>query len=292
MTSEKAYSYDVAISYAGEDRDYVQALADALRQQGVSVFYDRYEKATLWGKNLYDYLSDLYQNRARYCVMLLSHHYAAKVWTSHEREAAQNRAVREHEEYILPIRLDDMDLSGHLQTIVYLNWREETIETIVEALLYKLKREISPVSSSPSSRKTAEEWTKEGHAHCKLGQYEEALAAYDQAILLGSQNIDVYFNRGFVLDELGRYEAAVAAYEQAIRLNPQDSSVYINKGHALSKLERYEEALVTLEEAIRLDPQNSTACRNKGFALNKLGYHKESLKAYDKAQQLEQQKTK
>jgi hypothetical protein len=92
--------FDVALSFAGEDRDYAEALADALRQYGVKVFYDKYEQAILWGKDLYTYLSDLYQNRARYCVMLLSQHYAAKLWTNHERQSAQARAFREHKEYI------------------------------------------------------------------------------------------------------------------------------------------------------------------------------------------------
>src|SRR5712664_4144256 len=130
MVAEKDYPYDIAISYAGEDRDNAHALAEALRAHNVKVFYDRYEKATLWGKNLYNYLSDLYQNQAHYCIMMLSEHYAQKVWTTHEREAAQNRAVQENQEYILPIRLDTTELPGHLKTLVYLNWHEETVETI------------------------------------------------------------------------------------------------------------------------------------------------------------------
>lgn len=44
--------YDVALSFAGEERPYVEAVADALRNAGVKVFYDDYEKVTLWGKDL------------------------------------------------------------------------------------------------------------------------------------------------------------------------------------------------------------------------------------------------
>src|SRR5437016_4769907 len=109
MQKEK-YEYDIAISYAGEDHSYAEALANVLHDRGVNVFYDKYERATLWGKNLYDYLSDLYQNKARYCVMLLSQHYAAKVWTNLERQAAQARAFQESQEYVLPVRLDDTEI--------------------------------------------------------------------------------------------------------------------------------------------------------------------------------------
>ena len=92
----------MALSYASEDRAYAEFLAQSLRQRGVKVFYDRYEKAALWGQNLYTYLSDLYQNQALYSVLFLSQHYASKLWTSHERKAAQARALKEQGEYILP----------------------------------------------------------------------------------------------------------------------------------------------------------------------------------------------
>ena len=115
-------------------------MAEALKSRGLNVFYDQYEKATLWGKNLYTYLSDVYQNKARYCVMFLSKHYAAKLWTNHEREAAQARAFSENEEYILPVRLDNTVIPGIPPTVSYLSWPPETAETIAEALMEKIGR--------------------------------------------------------------------------------------------------------------------------------------------------------
>ncbi len=142
---EKKYDFDVALSFAGEDRELADALAEILRQRGLKVFYDKYEKSTLWGKNLYTYLSDVYQEKARYCVMFLSQHYAAKLWTNYEREAAQARAFRENEEYILPVRLDDTKIPGISSTIAYLSWPPETAETISDAIMEKHRK-------SPSSR--------------------------------------------------------------------------------------------------------------------------------------------
>jgi CheY-like chemotaxis protein len=136
-SSTQQYAYDIALSFAGEDRVCADALAKALRLRGLDIFYDKYEKSTLWGKNLYTYLSDIYQNKARYCVMFLSQHYATKLWTNHERESAQARAFRENEEYILPIRLDDTEIPGIPLTIAYLSWPPETAETIAEAIMVK-----------------------------------------------------------------------------------------------------------------------------------------------------------
>src|SRR5947209_7102358 len=97
------YIYDVAISYAREDFKYAEALATNLQSRKVKVFFDKYEKSSLWGKDLYPHLFDLYQNRSRYCVVLLSKHYATKgSWASHELKAAQARAFKEAG-YILPV---------------------------------------------------------------------------------------------------------------------------------------------------------------------------------------------
>ena len=149
------YPYDVALSFAGEDRMHAEALATALFRRRVNVFYDKYEKNALWGKDLYTHLSDLYQNKARYCVMFFSQYYVAKAWTKHELKASQARALNENNEYILPIRLDSTEIPGILQTTAYLNWYEETPESVAEAILEKLGK----VSHLPRiSERTIMDW--------------------------------------------------------------------------------------------------------------------------------------
>ena len=44
------YRYDVALSFAGEDRHYVERVAKELQRRGIRVFYDKYEQTELWGK--------------------------------------------------------------------------------------------------------------------------------------------------------------------------------------------------------------------------------------------------
>ncbi len=138
----KRYIYDVAISFAGEDRIHAEALAEALQKRGVNVFYDTYEKADLWGENLYDHLTDVYQHQARYCVMFLSRHYATKVWTNRERQAAQARALLENKAYILPIRLDDTEVTGVLLTIAHLRWPPETAASTADLVVKKLGKKL------------------------------------------------------------------------------------------------------------------------------------------------------
>jgi hypothetical protein len=134
-----AYKYDVALSYAGEDRKYVERVAAALKAMGIRVFYDKYEDATLWGKKLYTHLQDIYTYQARYTVMFISKHYKDKLWTNHERESAQARAFKDKEEYILPARFDDTQIPGMLSTVAYVNLADYSPEKFAELIKRKLE---------------------------------------------------------------------------------------------------------------------------------------------------------
>lgn len=131
--------YDVALSFAGEDREHARKIAGLIRSNNFSVFYDEYEQATLWGKNLYTHLSDLYTNKARFCLMFISSFYAQKLWTKREREAAQARAFAENVEYILPLRLDDTVVPGIEATTGYMDLRTTSHEEVVKLLVSKLR---------------------------------------------------------------------------------------------------------------------------------------------------------
>jgi hypothetical protein len=132
------YDYDVALSFAGEDRPYVQQVADILHAYGVKVFYDRYEEADLWGKDLYTHLDDVYRRKASFCVMFISKYYKEKLWTNHERESAQARAFLSGQEYILPARFDDTDISGIRPTQGYIDLKTKTSAEVAKLIAQKV----------------------------------------------------------------------------------------------------------------------------------------------------------
>lgn len=144
----KSFEYDIAISFAGEDRKYAQELSQLLTNNSIKVFYDEFEQSKLWGKNLYDYLTQIYSNKSEYCVMFLSKHYAAKAWTTVERQSAQERAFRESKEYILPIKIDDTEIPGIPSTVGYIDLRKTSIEEIAKLVFKKLGKELLSQNSS------------------------------------------------------------------------------------------------------------------------------------------------
>ncbi|MFG3045550.1 toll/interleukin-1 receptor domain-containing protein [Streptomyces sp. NPDC048241] len=137
-TDNVARDYEVCLSFAGEQRSYVEQVAAALKRAGVRIFYDDYEKVALWGKDLYEHLDYVYSKSAEYCILFASEDYARKVWTNHERKSAQARALIEHSEYVLPVRFDDSEIPGVRTTVGHLDASTVDPETLAQMIIQKL----------------------------------------------------------------------------------------------------------------------------------------------------------
>jgi hypothetical protein len=135
---ERNYEYDVALSFAGENRNYVENVAKHLRENKIRVFYDNFEKVNLFGKNIYNHFSEIYHKKSRFVVVFISEHYSKKIWTNHELANAQARALSEKIEYILPARFDNTEIPGLLNTISYIDLNKYTAIEFAELVIEKL----------------------------------------------------------------------------------------------------------------------------------------------------------
>lgn len=84
------------------------------------------------------FLDEVYRKKSRFAAVFISQHYAAKRWTTHERQSIQARALNELGPYLLPVRLDDSDLPGLRPTIGYVDARRFKIEQLVDLIQEKL----------------------------------------------------------------------------------------------------------------------------------------------------------
>src|SRR5437660_12707179 len=100
--AEPVRRWDVALSFAGAQRDYVGQVARALEARGVRCFYDADEQIGLWGKHLAEELPAIYGERAGVVVVFISAEYAARDWTRLERRAALDRAGSERRADVRP----------------------------------------------------------------------------------------------------------------------------------------------------------------------------------------------
>jgi len=71
------------------------------------------------------------------------------------------------------------------------------------------QKQAIPYRLPPTTKK---HWLNEGDIHFLADQYEEALAAFEQAILLDPDYAIAYRSKGDALRRLERYEEALLAY--------------------------------------------------------------------------------
>ncbi len=112
------------------------------------------------------------------------------------------------------------------------------------------------------------------------GQYEQALAFYEKALLLAPNLARAHLNRGNVLLQLGDVQGALVAYETALVHNPTYAAANYNMGNAYVRLGRREAALGAYHKAIALKPDFVDAQVALGAVLDDLGKFEAAAKSY------------
>lgn len=133
--------FDFCLSFASEQRSYAENLAQYLKDGGARVFYDADELINIWGHDELDYFDEIYYGGARFCLILISAEYVSKMWTNHERQAAQAFAMEHKHEYVLPVRLDDTAIRGPIRRVSTLDGRTLSPRQIAAVMLEKLDRD-------------------------------------------------------------------------------------------------------------------------------------------------------
>jgi hypothetical protein len=147
--------FDVAVTFAGEDRVYVDRVVTRLRDGGVRVFYDEDEQARLWGRNLLEVLVDTYRSRAFRVLMFTSAAYARKKWPTQERRATLERAMQSDEPYVLPVLLVDTPVPGLPGTTAHVDGRKRTPEEVADITIDHLRAHGRDLPAPPAQRDQA-----------------------------------------------------------------------------------------------------------------------------------------
>jgi tetratricopeptide (TPR) repeat protein len=164
---------------------------------------------------------------------------------------------------------------------------------------------------------TAEYLSSLGTALQHQGRREEALKAYDKALLLKPEDAELWKNLANVLIEMDRFSEAELGLQHALKLNPRyldaaniyaillfnsgrlnEAVDYLNLSNelqpnqaatlrtralSLQRLKKFEEALSDNIRALTLEPDNADTQNNLGSVLQSLGRLEESLTWFDKA---------
>ncbi|WP_426293290.1 TIR domain-containing protein [Dyadobacter endophyticus] len=134
----KLKKYDLAISFAGEQREIAKTFATRLDASGYSIFYDSFFEAELLGSDLPVVLHNTYSSEARFVLILLSKEYLDKPWTNHERRAAIQEFIRRNGQGLLLLKIDDIELPGYSSDMGYSALKTTGQEKFYQILLKKL----------------------------------------------------------------------------------------------------------------------------------------------------------
>jgi Flp pilus assembly protein TadD, contains TPR repeats len=103
---------------------------------------------------------------------------------------------------------------------------------------------------------TAEEWNQRGKTHHTMGRYEEAVAAYDQAIAINPENGEAWRNRGLSLSMLGRVNESEESFARALAINQDDAGAYYYQALARNATGNRSGAFESLDRAIAIPPKD------------------------------------
>ena len=137
--SEKSFEFDVAISFAGENRELARNFAEKLEIFDVSVFFDELYEANLLGKALTKQFTMIFNEKSRIVLCLLDVYHKNKIWPTFERETFR---IRVTEESIIPVYLDDTVFLGIPEDIYGFDMKKSKSEEDIDNAVVKLVERI------------------------------------------------------------------------------------------------------------------------------------------------------
>jgi len=136
-------TFDAFISYSAEDGLFAKNLANALRNQGLKVWYD--EGKLRFGDSFLREIENALEE-SRYFILILSPSYFDKQWANFELGVALSRDFASRKKHIFPIYARDIDpksLPPSLAKLGGLYAKEHPVDEIAAILAENILQDVS-----------------------------------------------------------------------------------------------------------------------------------------------------
>lgn len=132
--------FRVALSFAGENRNFIEAVADKLSAAlgRPSVFYDRYYESELARPNLDTYLIRIYHEESELIAIFFCADYAQKEWCGLEWRAIRDVLKQKRDSEIMPFKFDHSEVDGLLSIDGYIEINGKGPADVARLILERL----------------------------------------------------------------------------------------------------------------------------------------------------------
>lgn len=139
------------------------------------------------------------------------------------------------------------------------------------------------LESNPNFKKSWYNWnptieralTAKGNAHFKLGEFNKAILAYNQSLIIAGKTIANneanYFNRGLTQFYQGNYQAALASLDTVDNKKFGNPVTLLLKANIFTLEAKYDTALFLIEKCLELNQKNGDALIRKVDLWIKIG---------------------
>lgn len=133
--------FDVALSFPGDIRDYVESVAKHLEQRigPNSYFYDNNYKAQLARPSLDILLQEIYRDRSNLIVVFIGKKYQEKEWCGIEFRAIREILHDKQHNKIMYIRIDQGEVNGVFKTDGYIDATKHKPEEIARFITERIE---------------------------------------------------------------------------------------------------------------------------------------------------------
>lgn len=129
-------------------------------------------------------------------------------------------------------------------------------------------------------------WYEKGQTLVTLERFEEALSAYNQAVVKARHPEEKRYSlrgQAMTLMRLKYYERAIPVFEEIVHLDAGNPYRWGRLGQVHRYLKHYEQALSAYQQALILDEHNAWVWNEQGLALHGMGRYAEALDCFRRA---------
>lgn len=145
--------------------------------------------------------------------------------------------------YIACVKLDSSDYTA-LYNVIYcydfLNQRQEAVEFLTSVINKEPYSEIA--------------WHQLGKLYFEDQQFDDALKAFDYAIISDEYFVGAYLEKAKVLERLQQFKKAIATYSITLQLDDPTAFAYLRIGKCYLALGEKQKALKYFKQAVHEDP--------------------------------------